>query len=189
MNQMLSLRKRIGCFLMAFAFIFATGISFIQAFPVQVSAATKSNPLSEGEIITIDNLSYKVTSTKSRKTVYFVGVKHAASTVSIPATIKVSGATYDVIGIGKNALRQDPELKYLTIGKNVARIKANAFRDCKQLTKIVVNTTKLKSSMFGKNVVKGISKYAKIYVPRSKYSSYKKLFRNNGGSNYTYTYN
>lgn len=176
---MSKIAKRISCLMLVFAMFFAMSIP--------VSAATSSSPLKKGEIITIDNLSYKVTSTNAKKRVTFVGVKKAASVVNIPAEIKVANATYKVNCIAKNALRQDPELTELTIGKNVTTIRANAFRDCKNLKKIVVNTTKLTSSMVGKNIVKNIAKNARIYVPRSKYTSYKKLFTN-GGSNYVYRY-
>lgn len=172
--------KRIVCFALAVAMVFAMGVS-------SVSAATKSSPLSEGEIIAVDNLRYKVTSVRAKKTVQFVGVDEAVSKVVIPAEIKIVNATYKVSSIGKNALRQDPELTELTIGRNVSIIRANAFRDCKSLKKIVVNTTKLKASMVGTNIVKNIAKNAKVYVPQSKYTSYKKIFRT-GGSNYMYRF-
>lgn len=65
------------------------------------------------------------------------------------------------------------KLKKVTIGKNIAKIGANAFSGNKNLKTITVKSANIKS--VGAKAFKGISKKAKIKVPKSKLKAYKKL--------------
>lgn len=66
----------------------------------------------------------------------------------------------------------------ITLGKGVTQIGGSAFKNCKKLKTIVIQSTKLKK--VGKNTLKGIKPTAKIKVPAKKLSKYKKLFKNKG---------
>lgn len=158
-------------------FMLAVVIGFFAVAPnAAMASVTPSSPLVKGEIVTVDNLSYKVLSVTSKKTLQFVGVKNPTSTVTIPATVRISGATYKVISIAKNAMRQDTDLTSVTIGKNVSKIGKNAFRSCSNLSKIVIKTTKLNIDRIGTGVFKGVKNNAKFYVPKAKMYSYRNLF-------------
>ncbi|MGN1166496.1 MAG: RICIN domain-containing protein [Lachnospiraceae bacterium] len=97
-----------------------------------------------------------------------------ASTVNIPATVKVGGVTYKVTGIAKNAFKKNKSLKIITIGVNVKKIGAYAFYGCKNLKTIVVKTGYLEKGSIGKKAFSGINAKATIKVPKSKYTYYKR---------------
>ena len=125
---------------------------------------------------------YKVL-TKGKKTGTVVYVKPYASAkgkVTIPATVKKDGVTYKVVGISANAFKNNKKITQIVIGKNVKTIGSKAFYNCKKLKSITVKTTKLTSSSVKKTVFKGISKNVTVKVTKSKYSKYKKLFVSKG---------
>ncbi len=136
--------------------------------------------LKVGDRVTVNNLKYEVTSTDDTKTVVFTGVKNSRAKVVIPATVKISGDTYKVKGITKNALKGDKKLEELTIGKNVKLIGANALNNCKNLKKIVIKTKKLTSEKVDKNAFKGVGANVTIKLPKGKVKSYKKLIKTKG---------
>ncbi|MGN0291276.1 MAG: leucine-rich repeat protein [Lachnospiraceae bacterium] len=65
-----------------------------------------------------------------------------ATTVTIPATVKIAGKTYKVTTIADNAFKSNKTIKKVTIGSNVQTIGKNAFSGC----------TKLATVTIGKNV-------------------------------------
>ncbi len=77
-----------------------------------------------------------------------------------------------------SAFEDCPKLTKVTLGKNVEKIGKNAFKGCKKLKAITINSSELES--VGKNAFKGIYKKAKIKVPKKKLSAYKKLLKNKG---------
>ena len=80
--------------------------------------------------------------------------KKSATSVVIPATIKVDGISYKVTEIGANAFKDMPKLKKVTIGANVTKIGKGAFRDSTKLKTVTVKTKTLKS--VGANAFKSI---------------------------------
>ena len=135
----------------------------------------------KGETVTesaSDN-NYKVTKPASKNgTVELSKVDKTKSNVAVPDTITVDGVTYKVTSISKDAFKGNKNLKKVTIGKNVTKINANAFNGCKNLKTVTVKSTQIKT--VGKNAFKGINAKAKIKVPGSKLSYYKKLFAKKG---------
>ena len=135
----------------------------------------------KGETVTepaSDN-GYKVTKTASKNgTVELSKADKTKSNVAVPDTITVDGVTYKVISISKDAFKGNKKLKKVTIGKNITKINANAFNGCKNLKTVTVKSTQIKT--VGKNAFKGINAKAKIKVPGSKLSYYKKLFAKKG---------
>ena len=80
---------------------------------------------------------------KSGKTASFVAPQNKTATnIVIPATVKVSGVTYKVTAIEKNAFKKNKNIKSVTIGKNVKTIGKEAFSSC----------NKLKTVKFGSDV-------------------------------------
>ena len=89
-----------------------------------------------------------------------------------------------VISIGTKAFSRCGKLKKLTIGKNVSSIGTKAFYGCKNLSSLSLQGKKLKT--IGKQAFQGSKNKIKVYVPKSKYSSYKKLLRGKGLKNPIY---
>ena len=66
-----------------------------------------------------------------------------------------------------------------TVGNKFTKIGAKAFYKCKNLKKIVIKGSKLKS--IGKNAIKGINKNAVIKCPKKMVKKYKKLWKASTG--------
>ena len=108
-----------------------------------VSVGTKITDKKTGNI-------YKVTSSRSSsQTVAFIGNKVKTS-VTIPTTIKIKGATYKVTEISTNAFKNNRKLKKVVIGQNIVRIGKNAFYGCKKLTAITIKSSRLTLKNIGK---------------------------------------
>ncbi|MBR4760122.1 MAG: leucine-rich repeat protein, partial [Lachnospiraceae bacterium] len=96
------------------------------------------------------------------------------TSVTIPATVTVGGKTMKVTVIEAGAFSKCKKLKTVTIGKNVTQIRKNAFKGCKKIKTVKVKSKKLKK--VGNGAFKNLAKNARIYLPKSKKSKYKKLF-------------
>ena len=139
-----------------------------------------SDVLAKGTVFVAGKLKYKVSSNAVGK--FTVAVQAPTSkkvkSLTIPATVKVQGKSYQVTSIAANAFQKCNKLKKITIGKNVATIGKNAFYQAKKLKQISIRSVKL--SKVGKNAWKGIHQKAVIQVPKKQRSRYQKLFRNKG---------
>lgn len=121
----------------------------------------------------------------------------------IPASVQLSGVTYQVTGISANAFNGCSKLKSVTIGRNVTSIGAKAFYKCKKLGKITipskvekigkqafsgcgrlksmtVKTSRLKPKSIGAKAFQGINAKAAIKVPKKKKAAYAKIFKEKG---------
>ena len=130
-----------------------------------------------GSIHKVGNYKYKVSST-SAKTVTLTKKVTKKKTVTVPATIKISGVSYKVTAIGANVWKNDKTLQTVVIGTNVKKIGAKAFYGAKNLKKVTIKTTKLTS--VGSGAYKGVSKKITIKVPAGKKKAYKKLLKKKG---------
>ncbi len=139
-----------------------------------------SNSVKVGKKATVSGSQYKVTAVKGTRTVQFTKGKKNAKKIVIPSTVKVSGKKYKVTSIAKNAIKGNKKLTKLTIGANVKKIGANAFKGCSKLKSITVKTKKLTKSKVGKNAFKGINAKATIKVPKAKVKAYKKIVQAKG---------
>lgn len=111
--------------------------------------------LEVGEKYTVGDVIYKVTSTKSN-TVAVIGIQQKSkSSITIPKNVKIGSRTYQITQIG-----------------------TKAFYGCKNLKKIIIQTTNLKS--VGTKAFSGIYKKAEIKVPASQKTAYKKLLEKKG---------
>ena len=121
---------------------------------------------------------YRVTNAK-KKTVVLVKPRKANNTsFNVPKSLKLANGRYKVVGIEKNAFKNNRKLKKVVIGSQVTKIGANAFSGAKNLKTITIKSKSLKS--VGKNAFKGIDKKCKIKVPAKKLNSYKKLLSKKG---------
>ena len=102
--------------------------------------------------------------------------------VNIPATVKLSGKTFNVTKISANAFRNNTVMKSLTIGSNVTTIGANAFYGCKNLNTVVIKTAKLTRKTVGANAFAKTGAKPVVTVPAKQFNAYKTLLRSKGMS-------
>ena len=134
----------------------------------------------KGKVYTSGNLKYKVTKSayKNGTVSVYAPTKKTLTRISVPATVKINGYTFNVTAIGDKAFNGCTKLKKVTIGSKVTTIGKQAFNGCKALTSITVNSKVLKT--VGASALKGISAKAVIKVPAAKLSAYQKLLKGKG---------
>ena len=134
----------------------------------------------KGKVYTAGNLKYKVTKSayKNGTVSVYAPVKKTLTSVSIPATVKINGYTFQVTAIGNKAFAGCIKLKSVKIGAKVTTIGKEAFSGCKALTSITISSNVLKA--VGSSAFKGISAKAVIKVPAAKLSAYQKLLKGKG---------
>ena len=89
--------------------------------------------------------------------------------------VKIGNA---VTTIGSKAFKNCTALKKIVLPSKVTKIDKQAFYGCKNLKTITITSTKLKT--VGKDAFKKINAKAIIEVPKSKFTSYKKLLKGKG---------
>lgn len=118
-------------------------------------------------------------SDREKKTVQYAGYTGAdVTTVIIPSTVRFKGITYKVAGIANDAFRNDTMIEKVLIGSNVTDIEDHVFQGCKNLKKIIIDSSKLLS--VGNNALKNTPVNLVIKVPSNKMKFYRKLFMNKG---------
>ena len=134
----------------------------------------------KGKVYTAGNLKYKVTKSayKNGTVSVYAPTKKTLTSVSVPATVKIGGYTFNVTAIGDKAFNGCTKLKKVTIGSKVTTIGKQAFNGCKALTSITISSKVLKT--VGSSALKGISAKAVIKVPAAKLSAYQKLLKGKG---------
>lgn len=134
----------------------------------------------KGKVYTVGNLKYKVTKSAYKNGTVSVSApaKKTLTSVSVPATVKIGGYTFNVTAIGDKAFNGCTKLKKVTIGSKVTTIGKQAFNGCKVLTSITISSKVLKT--VGSSALKGISAKAVIKVPAAKLSAYQKLLKGKG---------
>lgn len=146
--------------------------------PPQPTQAPTSQPLpKKNSRCKVKGLIYKITaSTASKKTVTVVKpVKKTAKTITIPASVKIGGYSYQVTQINAKAFRKNTRLRQVIIGSKVTKIGRQAFEGCRNLKKITINTKVLKK--IEPYAFRNVRKGAKIYVPKARYKTYKKYLK------------
>lgn len=135
------------------------------------SATTTPAPKNEStaKTTTKKGVTYKV----SGKAVVITKAAQAKGNVTIPSTVTVGGKKYAVTKIQANAFKNNKKLTSIVIGKNVTSIGKNAFYGCKKLKKVTFKGKK--PPVIGAKAFKNIYKKAVFKVPaKSVVSKYKK---------------
>ena len=135
-----------------------------------------------GEIFCVDQFTFKVMQKADKNgkngKVELSKCKSNASVITVPATIKVDGITYEVAAISKKAFQGNKKMKKVVIGKNVTSIGKEAFKGCSKLENVIIKSTKLET--IEKDALKGVKSKIKIKVPAKKIKVYKKLLKGQG---------
>ena len=97
-----------------------------------------------------------------------------AKVVKVPKEVRIDGDIYKVTAIATDAFLMNTSLEKVVVGKNVKKIKSEAFELSPKLKTLTLNTKKLtkkgiKNSLKGSNIIN-------VNVPRSKIEEYKKIF-------------
>jgi hypothetical protein len=103
-----------------------------------------------------------------------------AKSVSIPATVKVNGTSYKVTKIAANAFKNNKKITKIIIGKNITKIGKNAFSGDSNLKTVIIKSTSISS--IGKNAFKNVKKTATIRISgtASQRAKLKKLIQKSG---------
>lgn len=124
---------------------------------------------------------YKIMNAKTdgKGEVALTGVANKkGKSIKVADTVTIGGRKFLITSIGNNAFSGCSKATSATVGKNVTKIGSKAFYNCKNLKKITIKSTKLKS--VGAKAFKGIHKKATIKVPKSKLKAYQKVLRKKG---------
>ena len=101
--------------------------------------------------------------------------------ILIPAEIEYEEKQWKVTAVDDGAFRKNKKIKSVTIGKNIRKIGANAFRDS-GLTKITLKTDRLTEENVGKEAFGGLSEKVRVRCSAKQLKRYKKLLRKRGVS-------
>ena len=100
---------------------------------------------------------------------------HPYALVSLP--IDIQSITYKVTSIGANAFKNCKKLTKATIGTNVKVIKAKAFNNCPKLKTVTIKTALLTKKTASKKCFSKVSKRMVIKVPKKVKKVYTKIFK------------
>ncbi|MCR5339012.1 MAG: leucine-rich repeat protein [Lachnospiraceae bacterium] len=121
---------------------------------------------------------------KKKKTVAYLGVGPGrVDGVSVPETVELDKKKYTVTAIADGACFGRTDIKSVTIPKTVTKIGMDAFRDCINVNKIKIKSTKLKQKNIGKNAFLNTGKDRKkltVKYPKGKKTKYKKMLQRRG---------
>ena len=107
------------------------------------------------------------------------------SQITIPDKVTIGSKKYPVTSIAAKAFAGNKKLTKVVIGKNIRKVGAEAFYQCKNLKKITIKSKKLTMKRVGQKAFAGISKKVKVTLPKSGFSKtkkkqYKKILRGRG---------
>ncbi|MCI5884196.1 MAG: cellulase family glycosylhydrolase [Eubacterium sp.] len=107
------------------------------------------------------------------------------SQITIPDKVTIGSKKYPVTSIAAKAFAGNKKLTKVVIGKNIRKVGAKAFYQCKNLKKITIKSKKLTMKRVGQKAFAGIYKKVKVTLPKSGFSKtkkkqYKKILRGRG---------
>lgn len=117
-----------------------------------------------GDTKVIKKNTYKVTSSMN-KTACFAKFGAKTKKLSVPEEVQFAGLFFKVNQVAKAACKSK-KLTKVTLSRNMKKIGADAFRNCKKLKRIVIKSKSFSS--VGKNAFKGIYKKAVFVLTGSK---------------------
>lgn len=117
------------------------------------------------------------TVTKVGSEVCFSKANDKARVITVPSTIKAKDITYKVTSIGANAFKNCKKLTKATIGANVRVIKAKAFKNCPKLKTVTIKTVLLTKKTASKKCFSKVSKRMVIKSPKKVKKTYIVIFK------------
>lgn len=117
------------------------------------------------------------TVTKVGSEVCFSKANDKARVITVPSTIKAKGITYKVTSIGANAFKNCKKLTKATIGANERVIKAKAFKNCPKLKTVTIKTVLLTKKTASKKCFSKVSKRMVIKSPKKVKKTYIVIFK------------
>lgn len=146
----------------------------------KVIGPNASKPQAKGTELTRGNNIYKISSANAENpTVKFTGLVNADVTrVTIPETVSFGGVQYKVTLISANALNGNQSVNTVVINKNIEKICAKAFYNCKKLKKIKLKNKTI--NRINNRAFTGIHSKAKFYTYNSQLAKYRTLLRSAG---------
>ena len=113
---------------------------------------------------------------------YVKSTKTSATSITIPATVKIDNVTYKVVSIADEAFLGNKKVTKIVIGKNIKTIGKKAFANCSKLKKMEVKSASLS---VGAGALSGTKKALIIKVPKGNVYKFKTYFKGKGNNNAT----
>lgn len=153
-----------------------------QRTPITGSKYSQKKPAKKGKLITDSKGNrYKVTSSNVKKpTVTFYSPKATAKKVTMSQSVRIDGVRYYITAVRSRAFEGNKKVTSIRLGSKVNTIGDRAFRKCKKLEKLYIQSSKLKPENIGERAFEDVPKDLKIYVPKSKKDEYRKMLREKG---------
>ena len=150
--------------------------------PMATSKLSRKKPARKGKLITDSKGNrYKVTSSNVKNpTVTFYSAKMTVKKVTISRSVRIDGVRYCITAVRSRAFEGHRKVTSIRLGSKVNTIGDRAFRNCKKLEKLYIQSSKLKPEDIGERVFENVPKDLKIYVPEKKREEYRKMFREKG---------
>ena len=150
--------------------------------PMATSKLSQKKPARKGKLITDSKGNrYKVTSSNAKNpTVTFYSAKMTVKKVTISRSVRIDGVRYCITAVRSRAFEGHRKVTSIRLGSKVNTIGDRAFRNCKKLEKLYIQSSKLKPEDIGERVFENVPKDLKIYVPEKKKDEYRKMFREKG---------
>ena len=150
--------------------------------PMATSKLSQKKPARKGKLITDSKGNrYKVTSSNAKNpTVTFYSAKMTAKKVTMSRSVRIDGVRYCITAVRSRAFEGHKKVTYIWLGSKVNNIGDRAFRNCKKLEKLYIQSTNLKPEDIGERVFENVPRDLKIYVPEKKKDEYRKMFREKG---------
>lgn len=150
--------------------------------PMTTSKLSQKKPARKGKLIKDSKGNrYKVTSSNVKNpTVTFYSAKMTAKKVTMSRSVRIDGVRYCITAVRSRAFEGHRKVTSIWLGSKVNTIGDRAFRNCKKLEKLYIQSSKLKPEDIGERVFENVPKDLKIYVPEKKKDEYRKMFREKG---------
>lgn len=136
----------------------------------------------KGKTYTVGKFRYTITGAKAdgTGTVAISGTTYTRSdkkfvSLTIADAVVIGDVRFKITSVSANAFSRYSMLTSVVIGNNVTSIGSNAFVSCKNLKKMTIKSTKLKS--VGAKAFSGTYSKITFAVPRNKATAYKKLIK------------
>ncbi len=167
-------KRWLKCLLMVIALMMAVNVG-TAGLTASAATSSKKAAVEKGTKFRSGKLQYKVTSVNTKKktgTVALIDADSGVKTANIPKTVKKSGYTLTVNEIGANAFKDCRKLTKVVTNTEIKKIGKNAFSGCKKLEEIDIQSRKLTS--VDKSAMKGVPGDVVVSVPEGKAASYEK---------------